>query len=223
MPKSVAKSQFFMFLALIVGLLFIGFIASQFVKNATQKESVTSETQAYPLVFFGERGKIRQAIESYNENKGRSEAFFYKYLQKYFPKQVYTDLALPIGKAYYYPDFTLISEKHQLYVDIEIDEPYNFKGYPTHIKGSDDKRNTYFVQCGWVVIRFAEEQIARQPLQCCKFIAQTLNQISRDKCFLKEDLQPIPDLSLRPKIWDSRKAKQMALNKTRDYYANIFR
>ena len=212
-----------MFLALIVALLFIGFIASQHIQISTQKQSFATETQTYPLVFLAKKGKIRQPIESYNENKGRSEAFFYKYLQKYFPKQVYTDMALPISKAYYYPDFTLISKKHQLYVDIEIDEPYNFKGYPTHSKGSDDKRNDYFVQCGWVVIRFAEEQIARQPLQCCKFIAQTLNQISRDKYFLKEDLQLIPDLSLRPKIWDSHKAEQMALNKSRDYYANIFR
>jgi len=212
-----------MFLALIVALLFIGFIASQRIQTSPQKQSLTPETPTYPLVFFGKKGKIKQAIKSYNDNKGRSEAFFYKYLQKYFPKQVYTDLALPIGKTYYYPDFTLISQRHQLYVDIEIDEPYNFKGYPTHSKGSDDKRNDYFVQCGWVVIRFAEEQIARQPLQCCKFIAQTLSRISEDKSFLKEDLERIPDLSLRTKVWDSHKARQMALNKSRDYYANVFR
>lgn len=211
-----------MLIFLIVILLFLGFVASHAMRKATKPTpSITLKRKTYPLVFVRKNGKIRQAIESYNENKGRSEAFFYRYLQKYFPKQVYVDMALPIGKSYYYPDFALISKKHQIMVDIEIDEPYNFKGFPTHINGSDDKRNTYFVQCGWSVIRFSEEQIARQPLQCCKFIAQILFEMSKDKGFLKE-LQDIPDLSLTPSIWDERIAKEMFMNKVRENYAKVF-
>ena len=211
-----------MLIVLIVILLFFGFLASQSIqKTKKPAHSITPKKKTYPLVFVGKSGTIRQAIESYNENKGRSEAFFYRYLQKYFPKQVYVDMALPIGSSYYYPDFTLISKKYQIVVDIEIDEPYNFKGFPTHISGSDDKRNTYFVQCGWSVIRFSEEQIARQPLQCCKFIAQILFQMSKDKSFLQE-LQDIPDLSLNPIVWDERTAKEMFMNKARENYAKVF-
>ncbi|GAB4128958.1 MAG: hypothetical protein OHK0045_06930 [Raineya sp.] len=170
---------------------------------------------------MGKSGKIRQAVESFNENKGRSELFFYRYLQKFFPEQIYTDMALPIGKTYYYPDFMLINKKYQLYVDIEIDEPYNFKGLPTHTEGSDDKRNAYFVQCGWIVIRFSEEQIARQPLQCCKFIAQTLVKVSKDKNLL-QGLEHIPDLNFYPACWNEKRAKEMALNKTRENYMKLF-
>jgi hypothetical protein len=212
-----------MLLALIVLLLFAGFVASWYAQHyAPKKQPSIQETQSYPLVFIGKAVKIKQPVKAYNENKGRSEAFFHRYLQKFFPKQVYTDLALPVGNSYYYPDFAIISKEHNLYVDIEIDEPYNFRGYPTHTKGADDRRNAYFVQCGWAVIRFTEEQIARQPLQCCKFIAQTLYRISRDSSFLKNDLSAIPDLSFTPKIWDEQMARQMALNASRDNYAKVF-
>lgn len=211
-----------MLVAVIVVLLFIGFVfAKQTQKVESPSKLSASSAKRYPLVFRSRAFRVQAPVERFNENKGKSEAFFLRYLQKYFPKQVYIDMALPAGEAFYYPDFALINQKNQLFVDIEIDEPYNYKGKPTHTQGSDDKRNAYFVESGWVVIRFAEEQIARQPLQCCKFLAQTLFQISNDKTFLQE-LQKAPDLTLMPFTWDSQAAQTMRANRTRDSYGKVF-
>jgi hypothetical protein len=210
-----------MLIAVIVVLLFIGFLFAKTTQKNEKSSKLSVSSKRYPLVFRSRAARAKMPVESFNENKGRSEAFFLRYLQKYFPKQVYIDMALPAGDAFYYPDFTLINKKNQLFVDIEIDEPYNFRGRPTHTQGSDDKRNAYFVESGWVVVRFAEEQIARQPLQCCKFLAQTLFQISNDKSFLQE-LQKAPDLTLMPFAWDRQAAQTMCANRTRESYGKVF-
>lgn len=211
-----------MLIAVVVILLFTGIIFSQTTlkKEKSAATNIISATR-YPLVFRSRASAIKKPVERFNENKGKSEAFFFRYLEKSFPKQIYIDLALPAGEAFFYPDFTLIDPKHQLFVDIEIDEPYNFKGQVTHTQGSDDKRNIYFTEAGWVVIRFAEEQIARQPLQCCKFIAQTIYQLTNDVSYYQK-FQKIPDLTLTPRTWDKKTAQMMYANKTRDGYGKVF-
>ncbi|MDW8296830.1 MAG: hypothetical protein RMJ97_08090, partial [Raineya sp.] len=110
--------------------------------------------------------------------------------------------------------------KHNLFVDIEIDEPYGFRGKPIHTIGSDEPRNAFFTEKGWIVIRFAEEQVIREPLQCCQFIAQTLCQLVKDNN-LSEIAQNLPELTLFPKVWNSREAQRMFEIRYRDTYLNL--
>ncbi|PKQ70370.1 PDDEXK family nuclease [Raineya orbicola] len=204
-----------MLIAIIVGLLLVALF---FSKNISEKKP-SSASRSYPLVYVGNFSNPQLPEEAKNENKGKSEAYFQKYLQKYFPKQIYTDVALRIGENFYFPDFALINRKHNLFVDIEIDEPYGFRGKSIHTIGSDEPRNAFFVEKGWIVIRFAEEQVIREPLQCCGFIAQTLAKLVKDEN-LNEIAKNLPHLTLFPKMWNSREAQKMFENRYRDTYLN---
>lgn len=215
-----------MFIAVIFFMIVLGVLFHYNTQETApqKRNSVPSKkvSARYPLVFLDDWDSPQKPVDSYNENKGKSESYFLKYLQKYFPKHIHTDLALQIDESYYYPDFTFFSKKHSLYIDIEIDEPYNFKGKPTHTIGSDDTRNLFFMEAGWVVIRFTEEQVVRQPVQCCKFIADTIFKITRDKSFT-ETLKGIQPLTILPSPWTAEQAGQMFINRVRDSYADILK
>jgi len=211
-----------MFIAVIVLVIVLGvFLSYNASPSNTQNTSPSKKVSTrYPLVYLDDWDSPQKPVDSFNENKGKSESYFLKYLQKYFPKHIHTDLALQIDEAYYYPDFTFFSKKHNLYLDIEIDEPYNFKGKPTHIIGSDDSRNLFFMEASWVVIRFTEEQVVRQPVQCCKFIADTIFKLTKDKTF-QDNLKGIQPLTILPSPWTAQQAQQMAANRVRDSYTDI--
>ncbi|MDX1905116.1 MAG: DUF559 domain-containing protein [Thermonemataceae bacterium] len=214
----------YIIVALIVLTIYGDRIFSLYAKKQSSPESKktlkTSNLLRYPLVFLGKSQKVQKPIERLNEKKGKSEEYFFKYLQKFFGDAIHINMALTAGKAHFYPDFCLILEKHQLYIDIEIDEPYNFKGEPTHYIGADTQRNNFFEQAGWVVIRFAEEQVVRQPTQCCKYIAELLTELTKDAHF-SHHFSQTPSLSILPSVWTSNKAKMMFADKTRNTYLQL--
>ncbi|MEG4496646.1 hypothetical protein QUB05_04550 [Microcoleus sp. F10-C6] len=152
--------------------------------------------------------------------RGQSEASFERYLKKYFPGKINTGLSLSIPN-FDYPytaDFAYIDATINLYIDIEIDEPYGYKsGEPTHYRGAwkDEKRNKFFAARYWVIIRFAEEQVVKCPSSCCKVVASIISEITCEKipsCFTDvPDLQPVNQ-------WTKSEAEQMAAENARDKY-----
>lgn len=60
----------------------------------------------------------------------------------------------------------------------------------------DSKRNNFFINKGWLVIRFSEEQVVRHPHSCCKTVAQAIALVLGDTSVLNQfantlDLQPM--------------------------------
>ncbi len=125
----------------------------------------------------GERKKIIGSMDTGEElqrdiQKGRYEESFYLLLKNAFGEKVVNSIefTLPNGNAFV-PDAAYINRSTGLCIDIEIDEPYSLpEGKPIHYIGIDDYRNNYFAQKGWFVVRFAEEQIAKYPNECIRFI-----------------------------------------------------
>lgn len=153
--------------------------------------------------------------------RGASEASFEAQLQRYFQGYICTDLALknPNYKYPYAPDFIYADSKLNLHIDIEIDEPYIYHtGEPIHFKGywKDEKRNQFFLDRGWVVIRFSEEQVLRHPKSCCKTIATVISAVLQNEVPLTP-FQDVPDLNLVPQ-WTEMEAEQMAKSRLRDRY-----
>ncbi len=73
----------------------------------------------------------------------------------------------------------LIDKTLNLYIDIEIDEPYDgYFRYPTHEIEKDETRDQFFIESGWVVIRFTERQVHLQEMACIAYIKDVLNSIS---------------------------------------------
>jgi Protein of unknown function (DUF559) len=153
--------------------------------------------------------------------RGAAEAQFGTYLNKYFPGKIHAGLTLNISNFPhpYTPDFAYIDQGLNLYVDIEIDEPYVYhSGEPTHYVGAekDKNRNNHFINKGWIVIRFSEEQVICHPHSCCKSIAGAVAQITGDNSLLNQ-FTNTPNLQLI-KQWTRYEATIMAQNNERDRY-----
>lgn len=165
--------------------------------------------------------KPLKPIQGSNAPKGRSEEIFHQALSHYLPGEIMVDYRVIKYVEYpYTPDFIYYLKDWNLYVDIEIDEPYTCSGKgkkTTHC--TDDQteinRDIFFEQNDWVVIRFAEEQVLRFPINCCKFIAQTIYLLVGEP--IPEKLKKVDDIIAVPR-WNTKKAKRMARKKYRHYY-----
>lgn len=168
-------------------------------------------------------GKVKEAAGVSKAPLGTSERGFRGVVEEYFPGRVSSQLEFPVsikGKQYAYStDIAIIFEEVNLSIDVEIDEPYDYKSRcPTHCidDPADARRNQYFVENNWIVIRFSEAQIVMYPHSCCKTIAKVVSRVTLSERFLK-DLHEIPDLQPYP-MWTKKQAKKMADARTRDSY-----
>ena len=153
--------------------------------------------------------------------KDYQRAYFLSYLSKWYvyPWRILEHCQFEENNYTPTADFILIYDDLKLGIDLEIDEPYTLKeSLPIHLV-EDEKyiyRDKFFLNLGYIVIRFAEYQIALYPDYCCLHIARTVNQ------FLDQDLKiTIPDSTnitpLKPeewrvKTWTQQESKIMALH-----------
>src|SRR5690606_29861579 len=113
--------------------------------------------------------------------KGYKEEDFYRAIRAAFPNlEVKNDvhLAIPHFNRPYEPDIVLVDKSINLYIDIEIDEPYDgYFRFPTHEIEKDDTRDLFFTESGWIVIRFTERQVHLQESACIAYIKDVIQSI----------------------------------------------
>lgn len=176
---------------------------------------------------LSDREKIYNFSKNYTVSKGISESYFLSYLNTWFnyPWRILENCQFQEENYAFTADFILINDHFKLGIDLEIDEPYTLKdGLPIHLV-EDSKyifRDKFFLGLGYIVVRFAEYQIAKYPDNCCLHIVKVLNQ------FLEPELNiSIPStakiLSLssqdwRVKAWNQQESKTMASDKIRELY-----
>ncbi|MCU0546508.1 MAG: hypothetical protein MUE44_30810 [Oscillatoriaceae cyanobacterium Prado104] len=159
-------------------------------------------------------GRIVSTISQWIESK------FYKILQQVFRDRIYSQLILQKSQSYqpYCIEISYFDKTTNLRIDIIIDTPYRDEiGEPENYEVliQDNQRHQLFLEKGWIVVRFAEEQVVRWPQSCCRVIAEVINQIIG---------QPIPDTlttveTLQPiQQWNEIEARQMAQVRYRDNY-----
>lgn len=104
--------------------------------------------------------------------------------------QVLQNISVPVkNRTYgYKPDIAIIWREKNIFIDIEIDEPYDIVSRkPIHYIGCSDKlRNAYFLDNGWSIIRFAEKQIANALPEVVEFVKLCLYQLAEDIRFKAE-------------------------------------
>lgn len=126
------------------------------------------------------------------------------------------------SKRTYEPDLTIYNQTLKLYIDIEIDEPYygNPPKYSHCINNNtDSQRNRYFVENGWVVIRFSEHQIVNQLQSCCKYIVKVISKI--DNTFEISDLfNSYSDITIE-KFWSEEVVKEWIAKGYREKYLQL--
>lgn len=150
---------------------------------------------------------------------GKSEAYFEYYLKQYFGNNILKKVTVNFYTDYpYTPDFVFIDPDTKLHIDIEIDEPYVFNSKkPIHCLWDykQETRDNYFLSRKWLVIRFAEEQVVKQPEACCAVIAQQIYQLTG------KDLEVrYFDNLIAIKRWTESEAEEMATKDYRKTYLN---
>jgi len=155
-------------------------------------------------------------IKKQIELMGGTLSLNYKIQRSYIKKHLTKEMMLGdlLNPVFYYPDIAIAI--NNLYIDIEIDEPYSMDSrLPIHCIGSDDYRNTYVTSQGWEVIRFAESQIVEYPEKCLSTIIDVIKHI-------KQGMFGKPFIDYNEKWitpqWNEESAMDMAKRNYRESY-----
>ena len=134
-----------------------------------------------------------------------------------FPQYVKVDVEI----EGYYPDITLEIDEH-ICIDIEIDEPYEFKTKKEiHYIGIDDIRNETITNCNWFVLRLAEDQIKYNLTGCIKIIKALVDFIKNPNEENLDQYQKLAD-SIKIKQWTKEEARLMAIQDSRKKFDNKY-
>jgi hypothetical protein len=183
-------------------------------------------TDTYPILRFPKKGTVVRSYRIGNtKRRGYKEETFQNSIQQFLGKDfiVLGNVRLNTGKETrpFEPDIAIIDNANltNLRIDIEIDEPYaGTTRQPTHCKGDDVNRDIYFVDRGWIVIRFSEYQVHLYENECLQFIAETIKTVS-SKYIIKNQIEnkfPIQTENL----WDIVQAQKWEKAKYREQYLN---
>ncbi len=157
-----------------------------------------------------------------NTREGYCERHFSVHLITHFNKFIHLNLILRKYEDYpYTADFAYIDEVNNIWIDIEIDEPYYYiTREPTHYLGDNKQtaRDNYFRNRDWFIIRFSEKQVARYPENCCRTIADFISQIRGFDC-VPDSLRALSPVSPTQR-WTYENAIDMANNNYRDTYTD---
>ena len=190
-------------------------------------ERAKSQRDAYPKYVLPVRGApVQPPRRGRSGRRGYTEEDFAAQLTTHFGGQfqILTDVSFAVanGTRSYEPDAVLHLPEHHLYVDIEVDEPYNgFTRVATHCEGDDDLRDEVFVSRGWVVVRFPEVLVHRQPAACCRFVADLLAAIVPGYTVPTSLSGVVPPE--RVELWDVLQSQKWSREKYREGYLGIDR
>lgn len=173
----------------------------------------------YPLVKMPrEESYLKLPRKGRSQGKGYKERDFYKAILAHIPEvEVDVDLhmAIPFFNRPYEPDIVLIDRDLNLYIDIEIDEPYDgYYRFPTHEVEKDDTRDLFFTESGWVVIRFTERQVHTQETECIAHIKDVLNSIKSYRFEVTSNCFSEPQ-------WDYQQSVRWEKERYREKYLGI--
>jgi len=191
------------------------------------RKAPSDELQTYLIALSAHmKGQVLQPDGVTDAPIGASEKAFGQVLETFFPGRVKAQLRLPIPNwdGAYSTDFTISFPEIGIWIDVEIDEPYDYKtGKPTHCSDDerDRNRNSFFLNNNWIVVRFSEEQVVRYPESCCKEIALVIRRVTGIEKYV-HDLTDATSLAISP-MWTSRQALKMAKAKVRDKYLRLIK
>lgn len=187
--------------------------------------SISDQTDVYPIFRCPKKNTV---VRSYRvgttKRRGFKEEVFQRAIEDVFGNQfiVSGELRINTGKDTrpFEPDIALIDKANDcLRIDIEIDEPYaGITRQPTHCKGDDTMRDIYFVDRGWIVIRFSEYQVHMFEKECLRFISDVIKGVSSTYS-IPASLAHSTSTE-NEKLWDIVQAQKWEKDKYRESYLN---
>ena len=179
------------------------------------------EPYVYPVVKMPKANSLlKLPRQGRAQGRGYKERDFYRAISYGIPHiemDINAHLTIPHFNKPYEPDIVLFDKKLNLYIDIEIDEPYDgYYRYPTHELEKDDTRDLFFNESGWVVIRFTERQVHEQESECIAFIKDVLEMLNKDR------FEPSSNV-VQEEQWNYQKALGWQKENYRENYLGIDR
>jgi hypothetical protein len=166
-------------------------------------------------------GKVLRPAGESQARKGVSEEYFMNHLKPIFGEAVRWggEFPIPGGDYKYSHDMMLVYPASGICIDIEIDEPYEGKTRrPHHCTDdvTDTRRDRFFLDGNWIVVRFAEEQVVRYPDACCRYLAFAIASLTRDGSYSERaDVgERLPPVSR----WTRAVSREMARGRVRERY-----
>ncbi|MEI6489495.1 MAG: hypothetical protein WCP52_11070 [Bacteroidota bacterium] len=146
------------------------------------------EQYLYPVVKMPKKNTILKLPRTGRSNqKGYKENDFFNKIKQTLTDIEMTDnvhMVIPNFNKPYEPDIVLFDKSLNIYIDIEIDEPYDgYYRYPTHYINPEDEvkqdnvRDLFFTESGWIVIRFTEKQVHCEAYACIDYIKNVLHSL----------------------------------------------
>ena len=138
--------------------------------------------EAYPLLRLPVTGtEVTPAQFHHRISRGYAEAGFEEKIKRAFPHlETASHHCLPFGNGAGFGIDILLQgtiEDEPIYIDIEIDEPYDaLQRIPMHCLHADAERDDFFVKRGWIVVRFTERQVTKEPVRCLAAIARIIHE-----------------------------------------------
>lgn len=185
------------------------------------------ERYLYPVVKMPKSNSILKLPRNGRSNqKGYKENDFFNQLKKHISDIEMSNnvhMLIPNFNKPYEPDIVLFDKNLNLYIDIEIDEPYDgYYRYPTHFINPEDEikqdniRDLFFTESGWIVIRFTEKQVHCQTYECIDYVINVLNALY-NRNFLTQTT------CIRENQWDYNQCIQWQKIYYREKYLGIER
>jgi len=148
---------------------------------------------------------------------------FTVFLEQYFEGKILENIRIyhEPKELDYSPDFVIKLDNPKVNIAIDIEEPYLFDGTKIVVKKNRaeetfNKRYRVTNELRWVIITFSEEQIVTNPMQACKLIGHTIDEI-----LLKEKHSALFDNTekiKRSEIPGQRELSAFIRNKHREKY-----
>lgn len=177
-------------------------------------------SDVYPVVYSpASNSYLKLPREGRSDVRGYKEPDFLAEIKREFTDiSVSDDLHLKIPGRYapYEPDIVLFDEGQNLYVDVEIDEPYDgYSRLVTHIiEGRDAVRDVFFKESGWIVVRFTEKQVHLSCEQCIRTLRNIVDT-------MRGQAKPVSPFIEEEDRWNRRQAIQWEKDLYREKYLGI--
>lgn len=182
--------------------------------------SAFDSADVYPIVYSpAPNSYLKLPREGRSDIRGYKEPEFLAAIEQEFTDISVSDnlhMKIPGRYAPYEPDIVLFDEALNLYIDVEIDEPYDgYSRLVTHIiEGRDAVRDVFFKESGWVVVRFTEKQVHLSCEQCIRTLRNIVDT-------MRGQAKPVSPFIEEEARWSRRQAIQWEKDLYREKYLGI--
>jgi hypothetical protein len=155
----------------------IGFRQQQY-RNLFKKLSLNASEIGSEIALSTDSHSLDPSIYNFGTN-----------LQKYLSGTIYqaVNLSIPNINEHWTPALVYVDLELKAHIAIEI-----VSSSQNGVAISNDLRDRFLMNAGWIIIKFSQGQIAEDPAACCKEFAKLLDRLSLDTTVLPS-FANIPD------------------------------